>query len=1149
MGYVDRVAVKVWPDTRGFERDMKRTTEKRRKTLIEAVLDAKEARAELAKLENSRTVMDLEVRTEKAKAKLADLHRQMADQDARKIEVTADVRQAKDSIAALNAEMTQLSSREANAKAAIKVDVESAMGEVARLRAELAAVTANETKAKVSITGNIKQAQAQITKLRAEMASIDGKSATAKAKITADISEAKQRIAQLRKDLAAATSKEARVTIRADIKQAQTRITKLRADMAKVVGRKADNKARVTADIKQAQARIAELRSDLATVNQTEVKARINASIKAARDQVEELRKQLKAVDDKDTKARISADIDQAQKRIKALTTEMATIRDKKVEIQADTAKARKELDRLEKDRKVVVQAQVDSLNARRELIMLARRRVAEIWVRVNTTAAMANIRKVLAGISGMNLLQKWGQRLTRVFENLPQTVIRIATLGSALAALVLPAMSALSALAPIGASLNKIGPIVLAAVPLFGALAAQVTVLAMAFTGLAKTSSQSAKKFKKSLDGVTKEFGKIRTAVQEAFFSSGFTKSFTNLTDQLLPKLKVGLTEVATQVGLVGAAMMDAFGQSLGDGRLDRFFDNLTAAIHAGIPGVRDFTTALTNIGTTGSEVFPDMARWINEIGARFRSWSETADIEGMLRGAAEQFGFLWQATKNLGSVIAGIFRAMDTGKATGLESFAETLGKIREIVWSPAFQTAMRTIFTGAAAGAAALSAALGPIGRAFERLAPLIAEIFSTFGGTAASALTGIMDALAQPVAQDGIKAALEGIAEMVKNVPWDALGLALGAIGRAIGLIAPLVTTLLTALAPLLPPIIDAIASLIPPITQVVIALLPAFVAIIQALIPIVAALAPVIQSLVPIIQALAPVISIIANVLAAVLVPAFQAVGWIIENVVAPLISGLLTIFTTAVAGFTALINGDWSTAWNKAQEIIRIVTGGIKGFFLGLLTKVVELVGGMASRTLTAIAGWAISMGAKASLMWRDLVTKASAGIAEVIRWIGTLPTKAVAALGNIGSTLANAGKAIINGFWSGAKQVWANVKSWIGGLASWIASHKGPLSYDYALLQPAGKAIMSGFHDALALGMKDVERLVNTFAPSVSANVTGGATGPTDSALDRTSVAVTVENMNVRNDSDIRRIAQGIADLTDAKGRASGNLALGVSG
>ena len=60
-------------------------------------------------------------------------------------------------------------------------------------------------------------------------------------------------------------------------------------------------------------------------------------------------------------------------------------------------------------------------------------------------------------------------------------------------------------------------------------------------------------------------------------------------------------------------------------------------------------------------------------------------------------------------------------------------------------------------------------------------------------------------------------------------------------------------------------------------------------------------------------------------------------------------------------------------------------------------------------------------------------------------------------------------------------KSMWESVKSWITGIADWIQQHKGPLSYDLKLLQPAGKAIMMGFNLALLAGWVQTQRIIRS--------------------------------------------------------------------
>lgn len=958
MTTVDRVGVRVWPDTRGFDRGVRRVTDKRRKTLIQAVLDDREARADLKALKGSKTVIDLDYRIDKAKGRLAELRDQIKRDMDKTVEISADVR------------------------------------------------------------------------------------------------EARTRIAQLRADLAETSDDAAKVQIKADITEAQARVKRLQADLA--------------------------------------------------------------------------------------------TVRAHKIEVQADTKVARDELAQLDKDRKVVVQAEADTLAARRELIALARRRVAEIWVRVNSSAAMARIRSVVAGLTGASMLQRWGDSLTGLLSNLPQLTLKLATLGTALVGVATVALSATSAIGPLAASLAQIGPLALAGVAglgatitTFGVLKAAFADMGTAVTGTGKAAEKAmaklsprAREAARELIATKEALSGVQRGIQESYFA-GFAAHLRNLGSVTLPQMRTGLAGVAAALGAMTTTGMDALAASLGGGRLKTMFDLTAESIRNASAGMAPFMQGITNVGMAGSTYLPKIGQWAADIGKRFGEWTTHADLVGMIANAATQAGYLWQALKNAGGIVTAVFSAMSSADASGLQGLAETLGSVRGVVESPTFQKALSTVFAGASQGAAALRDALGPVGDSLAQLAPLIGQILSTGGTALAGILQGVAAALAQPAAQNGIQAALAGIAGLAASIPWESLGQSVGILGQAIGLIAPLVTSLLQAIAPLLPPLLSAVLSLIPPLIQIVQAILPALTQIIAALIPVIAALAPVIV-------ALAPLFSALADLLAAVLVPILGALGEIIKVVVVPLIKFLADQIGSMVKIVTALLKGDFAGAWTAVKDHVE-----------GQIHAILGLADWLVKNVLSQIGAWASGMLDKVATMWAGVVAAVQAGVGRVVDWVKGLPGKLVAALGNVGRILLGAGKGIMDGFLNGLRDAWGRVQNFVGGIADWIAAHKGPISVDRRLLVPAAKAIMGGFGATLQAEFRDVQGLVSSFAPTISATVIDGTgTGSAPVATGgTTSVTVAVENMNVRNDSDVRRLAQGIADLTDAKSRAAGNLALGVTG
>lgn len=177
--------------------------------------------------------------------------------------------------------------------------------------------------------------------------------------------------------------------------------------------------------------------------------------------------------------------------------------------------------------------------------------------------------------------------------------------------------------------------------------------------------------------------------------------------------------------------------------------------------------------------------------------------------------------------------------------------------------------------------------------------------------------------------------------------------------------------------------------------------------------------------------------------------------------IAALVAGLVYFFTQtetgrkAWAAFTAFLKSSWDA---------------VASFFGG---------------SLKAVQGFFSSAGDGVKRAWDGVVS-----------WFSGLPGKIGGFFSGAGSILSNAGNAIMDGFLSGLRNSWKAVTDFVGGIATWIRNNKGPLSYDYKLLQPAGKAIMGGFGDALENGFANVQSMVAGFAPELAGAMAGGFSG-----------------------------------------------------
>ena len=169
----------------------------------------------------------------------------------------------------------------------------------------------------------------------------------------------------------------------------------------------------------------------------------------------------------------------------------------------------------------------------------------------------------------------------------------------------------------------------------------------------------------------------------------------------------------------------------------------------------------------------------------------------------------------------------------------------------------------------------------------------------------------------------------------------------------------------------------------------------------------------------------------------------------------------------------------------------------VRAWFQGLPSLVVEKVGDVSSTLLDKGKNFLNGLldGIKDKL-------NGTGDVAEgVVGWLGNLPGKLVTAIGDLAKTLWNAGSNLLAGMLSGIKAKWKEIQDFVGGLARWIQDHKGPKSYDLALLRPAGGWIMEGLADGLMDGLPGVEDTLSKISDTIAATDATIAYGVTTTA------------------------------------------------
>lgn len=202
--------------------------------------------------------------------------------------------------------------------------------------------------------------------------------------------------------------------------------------------------------------------------------------------------------------------------------------------------------------------------------------------------------------------------------------------------------------------------------------------------------------------------------------------------------------------------------------------------------------------------------------------------------------------------------------------------------------------------------------------------------------------------------------------------------------------------------------------------------------------------------------------------------------------------GPIGLVIAAVVGLVALIVANWDTIVRVTRELWEKVTT----FFSNLSSSVSEKVSGL---------------------------------VDSVTTWFRELPGRILAALGNLGGLLVNAGRSILDGLWRGLREKWESVKDWVGGLGNKIKGLKGPIRKDRKLLLDEGDAIMHSLAVGLRSGFPDVKRALRDATDLIAlqgdrdgsiigriggdqAQMTRGRTGP----------AVHIENAHFADEVDV---------------------------
>ena len=207
--------------------------------------------------------------------------------------------------------------------------------------------------------------------------------------------------------------------------------------------------------------------------------------------------------------------------------------------------------------------------------------------------------------------------------------------------------------------------------------------------------------------------------------------------------------------------------------------------------------------------------------------------------------------------------------------------------------------------------------------------------------------------------------------------------------------------------------------------------------------------------------------------------AVQMVWEGIKFVITAIVGVTVALIKNAWEGLKAGLEAIWnflsttaSTVWNALKTAVTtIVTGlvngikalweGFKSFFTTLINTVKSIAVNTWNTIKSSVTSIIQGLVNAAQNAWNTFKNGVQSLVSRVTNIFNTLR--------NI--SLADIGRAIMNGFLNGLKSAWESVKGFVSGIAGWIRDHKGPIEYDRRLLIPAGNAIIGGLNRGLDNG------------------------------------------------------------------------------
>lgn len=467
------------------------------------------------------------------------------------------------------------------------------------------------------------------------------------------------------------------------------------------------------------------------------------------------------------------------------------------------------------------------------QLKYASRDRMVNFYVRINEKSLII-AEGLLKSLAALNVTRTIGQQLESLATNFDQVAVKASALSTVIGSLAALGGSAFAWVSAAAGDLLKVGGLLVTLPAAVAAATSALFINRMAwqdFGNAAKGDNEALAELPKNAREAALAFRGLYTAIQKPVqrrFWEGMQDGMKNIAEVVLPVVSRGLQESALHAGRFGKGVTDAFRKIALNGDMRKMFRNLSGFFDESASAAEPLFDAINRIGLRGSEYLPQFGRWLTDISRGFDQWARKADAAGKfnvwIEDAVKQTKLLGSSIASATRIIYGLGQIGHAAGAGGLQSMADSLRSIADIVNGEPFSSRMASILTGAMEGTRALGRGFrdlgADIGVAHEWMSDLL-EVAGQIGG---GLLTNLGRMISNVKFQTGTLEGFEAMRDLVRDLEpsFVNLGTVIGntmtiAAGALRGL-APVINTVTESLAGITDRLADSLAEVAPLLTR-------------------------------------------------------------------------------------------------------------------------------------------------------------------------------------------------------------------------------------------------------------------------------------------------------------------------------------------